>query len=187
MLFYVGFPWNSDQIESDCVNLHLFPSEIQWYENTRTGFRFWNVQCSTKWNISLWSGLLRSFFFNSIKKIIIFNFYLERNNDQMWLEDITIKILFFLFTEMYNYLPTMQWILILFLTSDSVSRKVLPISFDPASYFTVDNESNRRYWLAGQLSCHCRHLMCHGEQLNCQKSLKDSLRAWYCSIKVFHM
>ncbi len=28
MLFYVGFPWNSDQIESDCVNLHLFPSEI---------------------------------------------------------------------------------------------------------------------------------------------------------------
>ncbi len=25
-----------------------FPSEIQWYENTRTGFRFWNVQCSTK-------------------------------------------------------------------------------------------------------------------------------------------
>ncbi len=25
-----------------------FPSEIQWYKNTRTGFRFWNVQCSTK-------------------------------------------------------------------------------------------------------------------------------------------
>ncbi len=25
-----------------------FPSEIQWYKNARTGFRFWNVQCSTK-------------------------------------------------------------------------------------------------------------------------------------------
>ncbi len=25
-----------------------FPSEIQWYKNTRTGFWFWNVQCSTK-------------------------------------------------------------------------------------------------------------------------------------------
>ncbi len=25
-----------------------FPLEIQWYKNTRTGFRFWNVQCSTK-------------------------------------------------------------------------------------------------------------------------------------------
>ncbi len=25
-----------------------FPSEIHWYKNTRTGFRFWNVQCSTK-------------------------------------------------------------------------------------------------------------------------------------------
>ncbi len=25
-----------------------FPSEIQWYKNPRTGFRFWNVQCSTK-------------------------------------------------------------------------------------------------------------------------------------------
>ncbi len=25
-----------------------FPSEIQWYKNTSTGFRFWNVQCSTK-------------------------------------------------------------------------------------------------------------------------------------------
>ncbi len=25
-----------------------FPSEIEWYKNTRTGFRFWNVQCSTK-------------------------------------------------------------------------------------------------------------------------------------------
>ncbi len=24
------------------------PLEIQWYKNTRTGFRFWNVQCSTK-------------------------------------------------------------------------------------------------------------------------------------------
>ncbi len=23
-------------------------SEIQWYKNTRTGFWFWNVQCSTK-------------------------------------------------------------------------------------------------------------------------------------------
>ncbi len=25
-----------------------FPSEIQWYKNTRSGFQFWNVQCSTK-------------------------------------------------------------------------------------------------------------------------------------------
>ncbi len=25
-----------------------FSSEIQWYKNTRTRFRFWNVQCSTK-------------------------------------------------------------------------------------------------------------------------------------------
>ncbi len=25
-----------------------FPSEIQWYKNTRSGFWFWNVQCSTK-------------------------------------------------------------------------------------------------------------------------------------------
>ncbi len=25
-----------------------FPSEIQWYWNSRTGFRFWNVQSSTK-------------------------------------------------------------------------------------------------------------------------------------------
>ncbi len=25
-----------------------FPSEIQWYTNTWTGFRFWNVECSTK-------------------------------------------------------------------------------------------------------------------------------------------
>lgn len=71
----------------------------------------------------------------------------------------------------------MQWILIWSLTSDLVWRKLPPISFDPALYFACDNESNRRYWLAGQLSCHCHHLMCHGEQLNCQKSLKDSLQA----------
>ncbi len=42
-----------------------FPSEIQSYKNTRTGFRFWNVLCSCLfnkvkafWKIYLWPSVL---------------------------------------------------------------------------------------------------------------------------------
>ncbi len=39
----------SGELEVSPVTLYTkVPSEIQWYKNTRTGFRFWNMQSSTK-------------------------------------------------------------------------------------------------------------------------------------------
>ncbi len=38
--------WNENDIQFS--ENSRFPSEIQWYKNTSTGFRFWNVQCATK-------------------------------------------------------------------------------------------------------------------------------------------
>lgn len=44
-------------------------------------------------------------------------------------------------------------------------------------YFLTDNESNRKYWLAVQLSCQHSHLLCQENQLNCQeKKKKNHLR-----------
>lgn len=49
-------------------------------------------------------------------------------------------------------------------------------------YFLSDNESNRKYWLAVQLSCQHSHLLCQEKQLNCQEKKKKIIQGLCSSL-----